>query len=302
MRSATANKVLPAGREGQRRRSRRGLYARRDLRAGDMHHRERHRRAASDVRPGAVRICRCWSAGALAASLARRRGVRSSQTSRSSVHRESAQHPAHRRLAPRATGAGVSHALRSLGLPGSVIVTDVNPLSPAVHVADRAYRVPLAHRRGLSPELLAICETERDPPRRADDRRRAAAASARHAHQLPPLGALRRPARQRRRRRRSATTSTQTCAHLRRGRRAAAATYLPGELPAKTGARRCSSSRASAGARSALSDPSRARARVLSRLRAAAGRAGVSRGPEFTIDVLCDLTASRCRSCRASAS
>src|SRR5699024_1861977 len=35
-------------------------------------------------------------------------------------------------------------ALRSLGLPGAVIVTDVNPLSPAVHVADRAYRVPMA--------------------------------------------------------------------------------------------------------------------------------------------------------------
>ena len=33
---------------------------------------------------------------------------------------------------------GFRTALRSLGLPGVVIVTDVNPLSPAVHVADRA--------------------------------------------------------------------------------------------------------------------------------------------------------------------
>ncbi|MGH9373344.1 MAG: hypothetical protein ACRD15_17625, partial [Vicinamibacterales bacterium] len=32
------------------------------------------------------------------------------------------------------------NALRAFRLPGTVIVTDVNPLSPAVHVADRAYR------------------------------------------------------------------------------------------------------------------------------------------------------------------
>jgi carbamoyl-phosphate synthase large subunit len=52
-------------------------------------------------------------------------------------------------------------ALRSLGLPGSVIVTDVNPLSPAVHVADRAYRVPMATDPDYLSELLALCELER---------------------------------------------------------------------------------------------------------------------------------------------
>jgi carbamoyl-phosphate synthase large subunit len=52
-------------------------------------------------------------------------------------------------------------ALRSLGLPGSVIVTDVNPLSPAVHVADRAYRVPMANDPQYLAEILAICEAER---------------------------------------------------------------------------------------------------------------------------------------------
>ncbi len=52
-------------------------------------------------------------------------------------------------------------ALRSLRLPGSVIVTDVNPLSPAVHVADRAYRVPLSSDAEFLPELLGICESER---------------------------------------------------------------------------------------------------------------------------------------------
>lgn len=51
-------------------------------------------------------------------------------------------------------------ALASLGMPGRVIVTDVNPLSPAVHVADRAYRVPLAHDPDYLPKLLEICEAE----------------------------------------------------------------------------------------------------------------------------------------------
>ncbi len=51
-------------------------------------------------------------------------------------------------------------ALRSLGLSGSVIVADVNPLSPAVHVADRAYRVPMADAPDYLPELLGICEAD----------------------------------------------------------------------------------------------------------------------------------------------
>jgi carbamoyl-phosphate synthase large subunit len=52
------------------------------------------------------------------------------------------------------------NALGSLAMPGRVIVTDVNPLSPAVHVADKAYRVPLAHDPDYLPELLKICERE----------------------------------------------------------------------------------------------------------------------------------------------
>jgi carbamoyl-phosphate synthase large subunit len=51
-------------------------------------------------------------------------------------------------------------ALRTIGVPGSVIVTDVNPLSPSVHVADRSYRVPLATDASYITELLTICEAE----------------------------------------------------------------------------------------------------------------------------------------------
>jgi carbamoyl-phosphate synthase large subunit len=55
---------------------------------------------------------------------------------------------------------GFRTALRSLGLPGVVIVTDVNPLSPAVHVADRAYRVPMSSDPAYIDEVQEICALE----------------------------------------------------------------------------------------------------------------------------------------------
>jgi carbamoyl-phosphate synthase large subunit len=51
-------------------------------------------------------------------------------------------------------------ALRATGNTGSVLVADPNPLSPAVHVADRSFRVPYASAKGYVDELLAICEAE----------------------------------------------------------------------------------------------------------------------------------------------
>lgn len=44
---------------------------------------------------------------------------------------------------------------------GAVIVTDVNPLSPAVHAANRAYRVPLASAPDYIDAILQICVGER---------------------------------------------------------------------------------------------------------------------------------------------
>jgi carbamoyl-phosphate synthase large subunit len=43
---------------------------------------------------------------------------------------------------------------------GSVVVTDVNPLSPAVHAANRAYHVPLATEPGYIDTILAIAQGE----------------------------------------------------------------------------------------------------------------------------------------------
>jgi carbamoyl-phosphate synthase large subunit len=51
-------------------------------------------------------------------------------------------------------------AVRSTG-GGRVIVADVNPLSPTVYVADRAYQVPMATDESYVDALLAICHDER---------------------------------------------------------------------------------------------------------------------------------------------
>ena len=51
-------------------------------------------------------------------------------------------------------------ALRQTG-GGAVVVADVNPLSPAVYVADRSYQVPLADDPAYVDALLEICRAER---------------------------------------------------------------------------------------------------------------------------------------------
>jgi carbamoyl-phosphate synthase large subunit len=53
---------------------------------------------------------------------------------------------------------GFQRALLRSNTTGEVIVTDVNPLSPAVHVADRAFRVPLSTDPGYLDEIHVICE------------------------------------------------------------------------------------------------------------------------------------------------
>lgn len=54
--------------------------------------------------------------------------------------------------------AGFRRALGDVG--GAVIVTDVNPLSPAVYTADRAYQVPIASDPGYADAILAIAVAE----------------------------------------------------------------------------------------------------------------------------------------------
>ena len=42
------------------------------------------------------------------------------------------------------------------GYSGRLVVTDVDPSSPAVHIADRAYRVPFSSDPGYIPAVLEI--------------------------------------------------------------------------------------------------------------------------------------------------
>ena len=56
---------------------------------------------------------------------------------------------------------GFQRALRELGVPGSVFVTDVNALSPGVLVADAAFRVPMATDPEYVDVIESICRGER---------------------------------------------------------------------------------------------------------------------------------------------
>lgn len=55
---------------------------------------------------------------------------------------------------------GFQRALRQSLDGGFVVVTDVNPLSPAVYAADRAFRVPMAGEPGYIDEILEIATGE----------------------------------------------------------------------------------------------------------------------------------------------
>lgn len=56
---------------------------------------------------------------------------------------------------------GFRTALQALGVRGTINVTDINPLSPALYFADRVWQAPLATAPDYVDRLLAICEAER---------------------------------------------------------------------------------------------------------------------------------------------
>jgi carbamoyl-phosphate synthase large subunit len=176
-------------------------------------------------------------------------------------------------------------ALRANG-GGRVIVCDINPLSPAVHVADRAYLVPLSSAPDYLDEIRTICELEAISlvvPTIDDELE--LFARARESFAVRGIGvAVSSPE----------TTALcndklATCAHLRAHGVAAAATYVPGTLPERIslplfvkprvgrggiGAYRAQSARDLAFFVDYVDDP------VIQEY---------LDGPEFTIDVLCDF-------------
>jgi len=176
-------------------------------------------------------------------------------------------------------------ALDTLGLPGRVIATDVNAYSPAVHVADRAYGVPLATAPGYIDALIDICKAERISlvvPTIDDELAVFGEARTRFRH----AGAFAACS--------SAATAAacndkyETCIRLAALGVPAAKTYLPHELPASPSFPLFIKPRVGRGAVDAhvVSD-GRDLAYFLERIESPIVQEYLS-GPEFTIDVLCD--------------
>ena len=176
-------------------------------------------------------------------------------------------------------------AIDTLGLPGRVVATDVNAYSPAVHVADRAYGVPLATAPGYIDALIDICKAERISlvvPTIDDELAVFGEARARFRH----AGAFAACS--------SAATAAacndkyETCIRLAALGVPAAKTYLPHELPASPSFPLFIKPRVGRGAVDAhvVSD-GRDLAYFLERIESPIVQEYLS-GPEFTIDVLCD--------------
>ena len=133
--------------------SRRGLYARRAMRAGEqVSHDDVIVLRPGDPRVAPSRIARArWAQADTRCDGRRTRSILGIWTEAEGVSGMNILITAASRRVPLVQA--FRQALASLGVPGRVVVTDVNPLSPAVQVADRAYRVPLAH----DPEYLQSC-------------------------------------------------------------------------------------------------------------------------------------------------
>lgn len=177
------------------------------------------------------------------------------------------------------------NALHATG-GGRIIVTDVNPLSPAVHVADRAYRVPLATDPDYIPELLAICQAERirlvvptiddELPIVAAARSRFAAVGAMTACSMETTALL-------------CNDKYATCQHLRRAGVPAAATWLPTELTPDVKLPLFIKPRGGRGAVGAFPLHSRRELEFFLQYVHEPVVQEYLDGPEFTIDVLCDF-------------
>jgi carbamoyl-phosphate synthase large subunit len=169
---------------------------------------------------------------------------------------------------------------------GRVVVTDINPLSPAVHVADRAYRVPLSDDPAYLDVVADICRAERIRlvvPTIDDELARFAAAREAFAAMgvvvavSPPETAD------------LCNDKFATCAHLRAAGIAAAATWRPDALPDRRSFPLFVKPRIGRGGIGAFRARSpRELAFFLDYVRDPIVQEFLD-GPEFTLDMLCDF-------------
>lgn len=178
-------------------------------------------------------------------------------------------------------------ALAHSGRGGSVVVTDVNPLSPAVFVADRAVRVPLATDPGYIDQVLAIADDERISlvvPTIDDElalfgeaRERFAERGIRVAVSHPETSAL-------------CNDKWRTCQALRAHGIDAAASWLPGELPVDPEFPLFIKPRFGRGGVGAFAVRNARELEFFLGYVADPVVQAYLDGPEFTIDLLCDFT------------
>jgi carbamoyl-phosphate synthase large subunit len=177
-------------------------------------------------------------------------------------------------------------ALIESGKGGRVLVTDVNALSPAVHAADGWYLVPLATDPAYVDALVAICEAERIGllvPTIDDELVQIAAAVPRFTAMGTRVAVSHEATN------RLCADKYATCEFLRAHGVAAAETFLPNQLPASPRFPLFIKPRAGRGGVGAF--PVRT-ARELDFFLGYVESPIVQEyldGPEFTIDVLCDL-------------
>jgi carbamoyl-phosphate synthase large subunit len=177
-------------------------------------------------------------------------------------------------------------ALASLHLQGSVIGTDVNGLSPAVHFCSRAYQVPLSSEPGYIEAITALCDAEAiDVIVPTID------------EELPIFGAAvsHFAARGVRVVVSPETTSRicndkyETCAWLRATGVPAAETYLPGDLPADVPLPLFVKPRCGRGSVGAFRARTRAELEFFVNYVEDPVIQEYLDGPEYTIDLLCDF-------------
>jgi len=181
---------------------------------------------------------------------------------------------------------GFQQALHRPGLSGEVMVCDVNPASPAVHLADRAFEVPFSDDPSYFDAVRAIClrhqiglvvpTIDDEIPRFAAVRDRFDAIGALVA--ASPLDTAL-----------ATTDKWETCRRLGAAGVAAATTWLPHELPASPAFPLFVKPRSGRG--SVLAFPARDAVELAFFLRYVSNPVVQEYldGPEFTLDLLCDF-------------
>jgi carbamoyl-phosphate synthase large subunit len=182
---------------------------------------------------------------------------------------------------------GFRSALAALGVRGRVLVTDVNPLSPAVHVADGWFQVPLANHPDYLDTLLTICEAEGIgllvPT--IDDEVELLGRSVPMFSRLRTKVAVSAEATSR-----LCNDKFALCTHLRAHGIAAAATFLPDQLPAAPSFPLFVKPRNGRGGVGAFAIRNGRHLEFFLEYVATPIVQEYLHGPEFTIDVLCDFS------------